>query len=422
MRVLLLITSLANYLLHTSVPAVLNDFSISLFKRLVEDNERDNIFLSPLSVSTALSMILLGARGPSADELRRGMHFGHIDTRNGKTVHQLFNEVSYGSFDLHILKRSAFLKLYNERIRNSSSVCLSNYLLIQNEEILNPVLEKYKDEMQLLFGAKVNGVNFTADGSQIQESVNEWVSSNTNGFINSMMDSHPDQTTAALILNAIYFKGKWRTPFSSENTAKMPFFTRTFSRIEKEFMITRKERLLYQKLVIAGEDVQILELPYSSDAMSMLIILPSKTMGFQKIIASPNFVREMGSLLRNINRTLQYKLMNLFLPKFKLETEYTLIPALKELGITQVFTPGVADLSGMNGQKNLVISQMKHKAVVKVDEEGTEAAASTLAVPMRPSAPFSGTPIEFRVDHPFLFVIRDRETGLVFFVGKVEEL
>lgn len=296
-------------------------------------------------------------------------------------------------------------------------------MLVEKEEKDNPVLYKYKKDMDQLYGAKVDDVDFDGDTSKIQTDVNQWVRSRTNGLIDSIMDSPPDPSTTAIILNAIYFKGTWVKSFDKQNTQRRKFVTRNFEKLDADFMTMKGDRFLYQKLPLAGEEVQVLEMPYASDSMSMVILLPSRTKGVQNMMSSERFASEMETLLANLNELLSKRVINLMIPKFKLQSEYSVIPTLEKMGIKHIFTPGSADLSGINGRSDLVVSEVKHKAVVEVDEEGTEAAGGTFAAIQPPSVlvePIRS--IEFRVDHPFIFLIRDRVTGLLYFVGKVEAL
>jgi serpin B len=159
-------------------------------------------------------------------------------------------------------------------------------------------------------------------------------------------------------------------------------------------------------------------MPYVNDSMSMVILLPASKDGLGKVIASP----ELRSAIYNLNNQFDYTAMDVSIQKFKLETDYSLIETLTQMGIRKVFT-SEADLSGINGQRNLIVSEIKHKAVVKVDEAGTEAAAVTFVAVMPTSAMVPMTPpIEFKADRPFMFLIRNKGTGLVYFIGKVEEL
>lgn len=314
-------------------------------------------------------------------------------------------------------------QLMNENVASGNSVSLANYLLIQKEEQANQAVEDYKSQEASNYAARVDDVNFATDGQAITTRVNDWVKNNTKGLIKSILQMPPDPDTFALLLNAIYFKGEWEQKFSSAMTTNMTFYNKGANGKDTEFMRKLGKWFLYKEAQLAGETVQVLDLPYEADSMSMVIILPQQNDSLKTMLTSSNFASDMKSLLTTGLRDLKGKQMNLFIPKFKLESDYSLIPTLDEMGVKKVFESGEADLSGVNGKKNLFVSKIKHKAVIRVDEDGTEAAAVTMLdmYPMSASSVYV-PPVDFRVDHPFLFLIRNKETGLVLFMGKVEEL
>ena len=250
--------------------------------------------------------------------------------------------------------------------------------------------------------------------------VNKWVNEKTGGLIKKLLDEPPASATVFMLLNAIYFQGKWKHAFNKERTMKQPFFNQgsEANGVQTDFMFESKLEAPHADAEIAGEPVAMVELPYVNDTYSMTIVLPNKKDGLHKILASADAEAELSARLADFHAKGSQQTVYLGLPKFSLETSYDLIPSLEALGINNIFAPG-ADLSGVRGTHDLLVSSVKHKAVVKVDEEGTVAAAVTAVNGIR----YSYIPrLVFVADHPFLFLIRDKLSGIILFVGKVEQL
>jgi len=167
--------------------------------------------------------------------------------------------------------------------------------------------------------------------------------------------------------------------------------------------------------------VQALEMPYKEDDISMYVLLPEQRDGLKKILKSSQVEQQVKAVIKDLEKEIPEEKMNVWMPKFKVETSYSLQSALSSIGINKIFS-GQADLSGINGRKDLQVTQIKHKAVVRVDEEGTEAAAVTSIEVGTTSLGDNARATDFRADHPFLFLIKDKATGTVLFIGKVEEL
>lgn len=302
---------------------------------------------------------------------------------------------------------------------------LANYLLVQKQDEADAVLEKYKTDVAAMYHGRVDDVDFKTNGAKIMSDVNQWVKNQTRGLIDSILSQVPSSDTRVILLNAIYFKDKWQHQFVKELTGKRKFYNKglqTGNGAVTDFMMSLDDHWSYKDLQISGEQVQVLEMPYESGNRSMLIFLPEKKDGLTTMLSASNFTDAFSEALTSINDMRRPK-VNVYIPKFELKTEYSLKPTLQSLGITDVFDPTKADLSGITEKEKLVVSKVTHKAYVKVDEEGTEAAALTAIQTVAVMAYFpQPPPIVFRADHPFLFLIRDRVTGLILFMGKVEEL
>jgi len=251
--------------------------------------------------------------------------------------------------------------------------------------------------------------------------VNEWVKENMKGLIEFILFDKPSPDTRLILLNAIYFKGKWSKPFDKELTQKLAFYNNgTEAKVETDFMFMYEKSFQYAESKLANEKVQIVELAYNDEATSMVIILPGARDGLKKILNHEDFASDLSKLIPAVSQQTCKTKIDFYLPKFKFETEYDLNDTLTDMGMGEMFDEKAADFSDITGRKDLCVSLVKHKAVIKVDEEGTEAAAVTAVMMMRCCAMVMEKKIEFRADHPFLFLIKDKTSGIVLFIGKVE--
>jgi serpin B len=219
-----------------------------------------------------------------------------------------------------------------------------------------------------------------------------------------------------VLLNAVYFKGIWSTKFLKNETKEEIFLNRGVNEVKKE-MMKRNGKFNYTE--IESLNSKLLELSYSGDDLSLYILLPNEKQGFNQL---KNNLKDFA-VVENSIRNLRESEVHVTIPKFKIEAEYELKEELSQLGMKQVFTRE-ADLSGIDGKKDLEVSKVIHKAVVEVNEEGSEAAAAT-AIGIRTMAvPVDPTPkvFEFKADHPFMFFIRDNRNGMILFVGQINKL
>ena len=225
-----------------------------------------------------------------------------------------------------------------------------------------------------------------------------------------------------VLVNAIYFKGAWNVPFEESLTQFAPFMTESGSYVEAA-MMNRTGDVGY----FEDDDVQAIDLPYQGiskslppyvqDLLSMTVFLPRKTDGLRAFEKSLDADR----LMRALNRLKELE-VELFLPKFRLESQFELGETLRAMGIRDAFAMGTADFSGMADREDLAISEMIHKSFVDVNEAGTEAAAATISAMLGSGLDFEPPPpVVFRADHPFLFLIREVETGSILFLGRVAD-
>jgi serpin B len=224
-----------------------------------------------------------------------------------------------------------------------------------------------------------------------------------------------DALTRLVLTNAIYFKGKWALQFDAKNTKKDDFKVSPGETVKVDMMEQTGKDAKFN--YAETENLQALEMPYKGNELSMLVLLPKEDS--IKPLEESLSVEKIGEL----RKQLVEQRIDVYFPKFTFETKYFMVPALTEMGMPTAFSPptptGGADFTGMTAKKELFITNVIHQAFVKVDEEGTEAAAATAVIVGVTSMPLP--PKEFRADHPFIFIIQEKKTGSILFIGKVAD-
>ena len=362
----------------------LNAFSFNFYNEIVT-SENGNIFFSPYSIFVALSMAYEGANGNTATEMQNVLNILQNNSASLGSFGRIYNLLNENQDGYTISTANAFWA-------NQDYTFLSEYLAL---------LENF-------YMAEANKLDFSKN-VEAAETINNWIEDQTNDKIKDMIQ--PDMLsdlTKLVLTNAIYFKGLWAIPFNPENTYLTEFNLTSGEKVNIDMMKSDSENSDFN--YTETEDLQILELQYSGNDLSMLIILPKEN-NISLAESSINLEN-----LTNWRSDLHNTEIDVEIPKFKFETKYTLNDLLIKMGIIDAFAPGIADFSGMDGTRNLFISRALHKAYIDVNEEGTEAAAAT-AIIMELTAIQEEK--EFRADHPFIFLIQHKETGALLFMGKI---
>jgi serpin B len=266
---------------------------------------------------------------------------------------------------------------------------------------------EYLDLLAQNYGAGLRILDFIKAAEPSHQTINQWVSDQTEARIKDLLPKGSiDEYTRLVLTNAIYFNAAWRSQFEKDATTDGKFTLIDGSQVTASLM-HQTESFGYSE----GDNYQAVQLPYDGNELSMVVILPKldQFKAFETGIS--------GEKITQIIKSLQGAEVELTLPKFKIESEFGLNKALKDLGMKDAFDPGKADFSGMDGNKDLYISDVVHKAWVTLDEAGTEAAAATGVVMRTTSMPLEIK--EMKIDHPFIFLIRDNQTGTVLFIGRV---
>nr|XP_009934776.1 PREDICTED: ovalbumin-related protein X-like [Opisthocomus hoazin] len=382
-----------------SISAANAEFSFDVFKELKVHHPNENILCSPLSIIAALAMVYLGARGNTEYQMEKVLHFdkiaglgGTVQTKCGKSVniHILFKELlsditaPKANYSLHIANR-----LYAEKTR--------------------PILPIYLKCVKKLYRAGLETVNFKRASDQARQLINSWVENQTNGQIQDFLVSGSvDLNTALVLVNAIYFKGIWKTAFKEDDTQEFPF---SVTEQESRPVQMMCQNSTFKVAAVAAEKVKILELPFASGELSMLVLLPDDVSGLEQLENKITFEKLTEWTSPNV---MEKKRVKVYLPRMKIEEKYNLTSVLMALGMTDLFSPS-ANLSGISSAESLKMSQAVHGAYMEVTEEGTEMAGSEGVVgDVEDSSEFE----EFRANHPFLLLIKHNPTNSILFFGR----
>lgn len=364
-------------------------FAFDLYREL--RGEKGNLFLSPYSISIALAMTYAGARGETESKMARTLHFGLPQGR----LHPAFNSLdqtlaSRGRGAAGTRGRGFELNVVNALWGNTGF----------------PLLPEFLDTLARNYGAGVNQLDFGHGPEGARAAINQWVADQTKGRIQNLVPPSMTQDTPPLILtDAVYFNAAWAEPFHKEMDCAGEFNLLNGSKVGLE-MMQQTSRFPYGE----GNGYRVLEMPYSGNEMSMVFLVPDRGR-FESFENSLNAKRAQAILAYMNEQT-----VHLTMPKFKYESSFALKKTLSALGMSGAFAG--ANFSGMAKAGPLWIEDVAHKALVSVDEEGTEAAAAT-AVGMGGGAYGGRQIVELTIDRPFVFLILDRGTGTVVFLGRV---
>jgi serpin B len=346
-----------------------------------------NLFFSPNSISTALAMTHAGARGETAGQMAKTLHFTLDRERLDRAFASLLSELNGGKRQRH----------YQLRVANA-------LWGQQGFDFLPDFLTTTRDE----YHAGLENVDFRGDTESARETINRWVAKATQDKIRDLLKPGVLNSTTRLVLtNAVYFKGSWAEPFPKQQTREQPFHTSADRQVRVP-MMQQTSHFKYLK----ARNFQALDLPYADGDLSMVILLPTKKDGLAALEKELTAERLAGWLAKMRSDEVEVSL-----PRFRMTAEFQLKDTLSALGMSQAFSAGEADFSGMDGKRDLYLSAVVHQAYVDVNEEGTEAAAATGAIVAEAKAVLN--PPVFRADHPFVFLIRDNRTGSVLFLGRL---
>ncbi|XP_051873161.1 neuroserpin [Pristis pectinata] len=367
------------------------DFSVKIYHHLRSIQKDENIFYSPFSIVIALGMIELGAAGTTLEQIQ------HVMGSNSMQRDEEFDFFQDLSQSMKADHQQYVMEVANSLFVREGFQLSDNYL---------QMLKRY-------FGASVENVDFNHPSS-VADLINEWVQNQTDSKIQSLLSEEDFSALAHVVLvNAIYFKGNWKSPFRAEHTHTFPFTKDDESEIQIPMMHQQGD-FFYGEFSDgsneAGGVYQVLEMPYLGDKLSMMIVLPRQEVQLATLepLIKTQLINEWASYVKK-------QKVEVFLPRFKMMQNIDLKEVLAGLGILELFSAD-ADLSAMTGKKELYISKAIHSSFIEVNEEGSEAAAASEMVVVSRMLTLNPQVI---IDHPFFFLIRNQRTGTILFMGRV---
>ncbi|KAG6928141.1 serpin B6-like [Chelydra serpentina] len=365
-------------------------FALNLFKKLSENANTQNIFFSPLSISSALSMVFLGANGNTAAQMAKVLFLDKAE-------------------DIH----DGYQSLISEINKPGTNYLLRIANRLYGEKTFT-FLATFIDSCQKFYHAKLEQLDFSRAAEDSRKHINFWVEEKTEGKIQNLLaQGVVDSMTKLVLVNAIYFKGNWATQFNKDCTVERQF---KMNKNESKPVQMMFKEAKFNMSYIADFQTKILDLPYVDNETSMIILLPDEIQDNSTGLEQLERELTYEKLIEWINpETMDYREVEVFLPRFKLEETYDLKPVLRSMGMADAFDSYKVDLSGMSASNDLVLSEVVHKSFVEVNEKGTEAAAATVVVFRTLCARILP---QFTADHPFLFFIRHNKTGNILFYGR----
>ncbi|WP_165244723.1 serpin family protein [Paludisphaera soli] len=377
------------------VVAAVSRFTVDLYKAVAIGGV--NVFASPLNVATAVEMTAAGAKGETAEQIARTLHLDGL----GEAAHD-------GLGTLVDSVRGAIQPAPGgEDDGKSPGLWTANAGWFDERE---EILPGFVDRLERSYHAKPHRVDFARSPDAARETINQWVADQTRDKIRDLLKpEHVRPGTSFILTSAIYFKGLWTFPFRAEATTDETFQASS-GPVPVKMMNQTAPRLPYYE----DDEVQAASLPYKDGSLAMLVVLPRKPDGLAELEASltAEKIAAWGAGVRPGR-------VKLSLPRFRSTAEFDLKEALSKLGMPAAFDPARADFSGITGDRGVYLSAVVHKAFVEVEETGTEAAAATAVVGVRSAAVAPSREIVFRADRPFLYLIRDTNTGACLFIGRM---
>ncbi|XP_007443509.1 leukocyte elastase inhibitor [Python bivittatus] len=410
-----------------TLSAANTSFAVDFFKHLCKTQSNKNVLFSPWSISSVMATLHLGAKGHTAEQIAEVFHFNKAG--GTETAYSLRHPQVYSKME-ELLKNPCIL-LQKPSLETQSNIHSRFQALNQeiNQPTKNVLLRsvnqlygdgsvsfqrKFSESMKKYYNVEPQTINFQEAAEEARKEINSWVEHQTAGkILNLLNEGSINPLTQLIMVNVLYFKGNWSNTFKKEDTTEQPF------RLNKN--TSRPVMMMFQHgkfnwKYINEVQVQILELQYIGNDFSMFILLPDD-------------ISDDSTGLKMLENKLTYEAFskwtspeemeeveaNVYLPKMHLNIHYELKPLLSDMGITDAFSIEKADFTGMSAKSNLGVSQIFHKCFVDINEEGTEAAASTAATIDGRS---DQDAILFAADHPFLFFIRHNKTKSILFWGR----
>ncbi|XP_029331292.1 neuroserpin isoform X2 [Mus caroli] len=368
----------------------ITEWSVNMYNHLRGTGEDENILFSPLSIALAMGMMELGAQGSTRKEIRHSMGYEGLKGEEFSFLRD-FSNMASAEENQYVMK-------------------IANSLFVQNGFHVN---EEFLQMLKMYFNAEVNHVDFSQNVA-VANSINKWVENYTNSLLKDLVSPEDfDAVTNLALINAVYFKGNWKSQFRPENTRTFSFTKDDESEVQIPMMYQQGE-FYYGEFSDgsneAGGIYQVLEIPYEGDEISMMLALSRQEVPLATLepLLKAQLIEEWANSVKK-------QKVEVYLPRFTVEQEIDLKDILKALGVTEIFIKD-ANLTAMSDKKELFLSKAVHKSCIEVNEEGSEAAAASGMIAISRMAVLYPQVI---VDHPFLYLIRNRKSGIILFMGRV---
>ena len=364
-------------------------FALDAYRQMASSG--GNLVFSPASISIALAMTYAGAAGTTASEMAGAMHFSLPPER----LHPAFD-----ALDLALASRG---QGYKGADGGPMRVDVVNAAWAERTYAFQAA---YLDTLATSYGAGINLLDFAGAAESSRQTINAWVAGETENKIQNLLpEGSVDASTRLVLTNAVYLNAAWKTPFDPTDS-----YDGSFTLLDNSTVTAHLMNVALTAPAVQGTGFVAAAIPYDDERLSLLVVVPDAG-------TYPQFEASLDAAkLESIVAGLTNQAVVLWLPRFKVETAQELAALLQGLGMTSAFSPGLADFYGMDGTRDLYISNVIHKAFISVAEKGTEAAAATAVVIKRSSAPMG---LNVSADRPFLYFLRDEPTGAILFLGRV---
>ncbi|MDR2586052.1 MAG: serpin family protein [Prevotellaceae bacterium] len=361
-----------------------NVFSFNLFRQVATSDNKENAFISPLSVTMALGMLYNGTSPDAREEMANTLQMSNFSDTEINEYYQTMSK--------------ALLK-----VDPLTSMAIANSIW---SEKTYPVKQSFVDVNKKYFDAEVQSLDFKLKSTL--DAINKRCKKKTNDKIIKILDDIPGDAIMYLI-NAVYFKSKWQSEFDKKDT-KREDFTREGGVRQQVDMMNQTATFPYYE----DNDLQVIEMPYGNGAFSMVAILPADGKTLDELVNTID-----NDIWNNVLSNLRERKVQIKFPRFKIECEFSLVNPIKNMGMQLIFKTG-GNLNGIADDPRLFVSEIKHKTFVEVNEEGTEAAAVT-AIEMRLASIGPSSQPQFFANRPFLYLIKEKSTGAILFIGRMDK-
>ena len=365
-----------------------NQFAIDIYQQINGQPQQvdKNVFFSPYSLSTAMAMLYAAAKGETKAQIQKTFHYPTPAILNPNSA-----------------------ALYNQFNKSNPDYKLATVNDLWMQQGLTPT-KSYIDTVQRYYSGQVTALDFEGSPDSARQTINKKIVEKTKQMIPELLPKGSIKSDTAVVLtNAVYFKGDWTLPFTAERTSAQPFYN-AIGRASTVQMMQQQSYFSYYE----DKHIQVVQLPYKGDDLSMLVVLPK----FNHKLAMQQLTKSLSATkIKQWRSGLVRQEVDLQLPKFKLDARYQMKTLLADMGMPKAFNNG-AEFNLYADGTPIKLDEVYHQAVVTVDEKGTEAAAAAGAVGMYVGMSY---PVEFKADHPFMFVIKDNKTDAILFLGQVNK-